>query len=311
MAARMTPNFATPVPLRSRARAKSACLERTQPHHRAPQIRRVQLCVASNEASFEALTHDLRAHLATEQARISTAPTDDTPDGDAPVTPGTLLSYAALGRAGRGDLVERMMAHGGYFNVMAQLDVVPESVMEEVKPERTEPRFSPELSDARLALGARLERRLAAPVEGSASTEASQRARAADDVPSAAELGAALRDAPAVTEARPAPAGELLTLDTRMRACMLLLVALAAAGHGRASVGVLPSEVIAVCRVSADVLALLHTALATYAGVLSATRLGRSPLLWMAKTLLGGAGAVFELRRLGAVEGYDEQSGIA
>eukprot|EP00171_Calliarthron_tuberculosum_P015147 IDg15147t1 len=137
--------------------------------------------------------------------------------------------------------------------------------------------------------------------------ERARRSRPVDDVPDAAVLAAALRDTRDVTAATAAAAGEerereVLTLDGRMRACALLLVALAAVGYGRASYGVVPGEVMAICALGADVLCVLHLVLAVYAAALSVTRLKRSPTLWAVKTLLGGVAAVHELRRLGATD---------
>lgn len=267
---------------------------RRDPRRTRVTSRPARVCACASDG-FAALARDLRAHLAAERARLDAAAVDTTDteaDNGADLRSAhVILSYAALGQARRGDLVQRMMTHGGFPTVLAALGEEVPLNAEPTKESKRKVLFSPAVPASRLALGAGLEERLSASTSSTNnSARLAARVRVEDDVLSGAQL-AAEASVVAKKNTETESASELLTLDGRMRACALVVIGVSALGYGHASVGVIPDNITSVCRIAADILCVTHVALGVCTAILGA-RKQRSAGVWAVKGVLGGAAAL-------------------
>ena len=246
------------------------------------------------DSSFKSLESDIREYL-------------DTYSSDEPTT--NPLAYINLSKAGRDDLIPRIMDAGGYIEVSQRLGV---SVYESnfIKPPSVT-QFPPLVSaqqSSSLALGQNLEKKLEtveqAIQEGkdrSLDLSATERRSSFREVPSADDLvrqNDAILPPPADEVV---PEGERFTFTLPMRIGLLALVATASAGYGRSSHGVLDEDIVALCRNVVIGLGFAHLLLGIYAGLLLAPKQNRSAPLWFAKILLSGPVGVSYMRSLGTV----------
>lgn len=244
-------------------------------------------------ASFAALEADIREYLRNCQN-----------PGGSP------LAYVNLGKAGRTDLVSRIMEAGGYIEVSRRLNL-PVDEKEFIPPP---PSFSNALEStftkvdpgASLAIGRDLEARMEAfgrqpqgSSRASRSSSAVKSRKQTDNVPSAEQLQQQNeRIIPPVVDDR-IPEGERFVLTGSMRVGMLILSGLCSVGFGQSSPAVLSEDAIAVCQAMAGALACAHVVVALYAGLVLAPKLKRGPGLWFFKALLSGPLGLQYLRSLG------------
>lgn len=249
----------------------------------------------SNEEEFAELTSDLRQHLLLHKGDID----------DENTTPDKILSYASLAEAGRPDLVERIIAAGGYPAALERLGIE----MTPSPPPKPAPKavFTSDEIDSRLVLGSGLENRIVSspptPLGAPKYISRPSNTNDADDVPSAEELVAKGKviDAAKSIPLPTTPEGELFVLDGRMRIGAIALVILAAVAYGRASHELIPGENLIALHGAANALLVLHLGSAGVAAWYCSTSLRRNSVLWFFKGLLSGPAALVELERLGAL----------
>ncbi|KAI0564787.1 hypothetical protein FGB62_23g232 [Gracilaria domingensis] len=223
------------------------------------------------------------------------------------------LSYVNLRKAGRIDLVSRIVDAGGYIEVSKWLGV-PVDETQFVPPpevsegERFEPFSKPDDQRASIAIGRSLEERMKSIDELANRDEPSKfviqppNLSRIEEVPSAAELVEQNnRIAPRVVD-EPSIEGENLSLTIPMRLGLLTLTIVTALGFGKTSSFVMSSDVISTSQSVAGGLTLAHSLLAFYCALVVAPRMNRSSILWFIKVLLGGPLAVVELRSLDGLE---------
>lgn len=210
------------------------------------------------------------------------------------------LAYVNLGKAGRTDLISRIMSFGGYIHVSTRLDIpvdesqfIPPAPVFDPNQESVFEKFD---TGASLSLGRDLEAKLESldqlsRTSGDASNSRTMTApegKDRDDVPSGEEIRRENeRILPPVVDAV-VPEGERVVLTAGMRFGMVLLAVLFAIGFGRSSSGVISEDAIVVCRAIASTLGVTHLFVAVYAGFWLAPRLKRNPTVWSLKVLLGG-----------------------
>lgn len=286
------PCFCTPTALPWRRTVSSKCEYPLLRHSARPRLSRRSLrCTTTDEAS--ALAADLRAYLSASGAE--------------PVDFATTLSYAALAENGRRDLVERMIDIGGYPAALALVGVETPPLPDDIPPVPVRVFNPPEVTGG-IALGAKLDDLLNAPIPPPSTTRSRKRApcpRAVERVPSAEELARGVQEAaarPSPVVDKPVPPGERLVLSGTMRAGLLALVAVSAVGFGRASVGVVDPAAVEACKGVAAVLYAVHSALAVYAAFEARFRMRRSGPLWFFKVLLSGPAGFVALRRLDVLD---------
>jgi len=257
--------------------------------------RSILVCNVSNLSEEEELTSDLRQHLLLHK------------NDDDEATPDKILSYASLAEAGRPDLVERIIAAGGYPAALERLGIeVPPAPPPKPAPKAV---FTSDEIDSRLVLGSSLENRIvSSPREPDMAPSYKYVTRPrnsdADDVPSAEALVAKGKEIDAATISAPViatPEGELFVLDGRMRIGALALVILSAVAYGRASHELISDDALIALHGAANALLLMHFGTACFAAWTCANDLRRAPVLWFFKALLSGPAALVELERLGAL----------
>lgn len=250
------------------------------------------ILVCTSASSEEELTSDLRQHLLSRE--------DD--DG----RPDQILSYASLAEAGRPDLVERIIAAGGYLAALERLGIeIPPTPPPKPAPKAV---FTSEQIESRLTFGSGLENRIvSSPTDLSSDSTPKYITRpvntVVDDVPSAEALVAEGKEIESATISPlpPTPEGELFVLDGRMRIGAIALVILAAVAYGRASHELISDDALVALHGAANALVVLHFGSAAAAAWYCASSLRRAPVLWFFKALLSGPAALVELERLGAL----------
>lgn len=248
----------------------------------------------ANNRAFKALEADIRDYL-------ETCPASET----------SPLAYITLRKAGRVDLISRIMDAGGYITVSEKLGVpVDESQFIPPPPTFSAAKLLDADDDynASLAIGRDLEARLGSIEEVIKNTTDSGEPRRAeskaslfDDVPSGEELRRRNEAIlPMVTD-RPIPIGESFTLTPAVRIGILTLAGLSAIGFGKASQGNIADELVSTCRSLSQGLLIAHVFLGIYAGAVLAPQKRRNPSLWFAKVILGGPLGIRYLRGLDAL----------
>jgi hypothetical protein len=249
----------------------------------------------SNEPPIpEELEAMVKSYLATDAAKNDSSP----------------ISYAALGNAGRLDLIEPIMNAGGYISVSKRLGIPVDESFLNVKPsEKTRATvFDEKLTPGSLALGRGREDRLSAAIgTGSSSTDTlsnlpdSRLYSGPQPVIDPSEMAAIGKN---IVEVRddPIPQGERLALDTRMRAGTLILVACSALAYGSASNRVFDATYIHAGKTFTSLLVSVHVVSSILTAAVIAPSLGRNRYLWAFKVLLSGPLGLASLQNLGEVE---------
>lgn len=254
-------------------------------------------CSTSNDpASFAELEGEIRAYL-------------DACDDPGP----NPLAYTALGAAGRTDLVSRIMEQGGYLEVSRRLGLAVDETTFILPPPVVNSGqwdFNADVDEASVVVGRDLEAKLSAAEEalngskdgaGAPSVAGNNRRALRAGVPTAQDLRAASeRLVPPVTD-EVVPDGERFVLSARMRAGIVILAAVTAAGFGRASTGLVGADAIETLRLVAEALGLAHVVVAVYAGGVLAAQYKRNRVLWSAKLLLSGPLGLPDLKSLGSL----------
>lgn len=231
------------------------------------------------------------------------------------------LSYKALDRAGRSDLIEPIMKAGGYALVSAELGVRVGPPSDELLASNTPTaaaRLLPSVYETPgpLALGAGKEARLNAPLSMGKSTASnvpgSSRAPYTQPEPvltpeQMAEISNSIVD----IKDEPVPPGERFTFTPAMKASALALAILCAAAFGNASNEALPVDVHEKLEGIAAVALFAHIGLAAATAFRLAAQRGRGRVLWTAKVLLCGVAAVAHLRELGPLDSGAGESSAA
>ena len=256
-------------------------------------------------ADFSELEAEVRAYLATLN---DTAIND--PDAPSP------LAYLELQSAGRVDLVEGCMQHGGYLAVSEKLGVRVKRRVP-APPSAPRPLFGGVDDDeadsgagVMLSAAAKEDKmaadliRLAA--KGSAPAAPvpppapqSQPARVGDRL-SPLKVASAAEAAGDGKQSEKGPLyglGRYIRLDGLQRANAVLLAGLLAAGFGRSSVDAFDPGLVGTAQLAAIVLCVAHLLIASYGAFIAATAAGgeENAALWFVKLAITGAGGLREL----------------
>lgn len=234
------------------------------------------------------------------------------------------LAYLTLRDFGRTDLVEPIMAAGGYISVSRQLGIRVDDAYSTYRPPRRPEELPSVFSKAddggSLALGAGRAARLnvdvssitpreplgeasvpSAPSEADMSVRSGVLPYAPAPVPTAEEVASIGKDIVVVVD-KVVPEGERLALTASMRAGTLLLVGASAAGFGHASRGLLDSRALDALQSGSVALGVGHVILAIYAAAILAPSFNRSAAVWGLKVFLSGPAGVVSLRQYGPLE---------
>eukprot|EP00322_Chrysochromulina_rotalis_P007030 CAMPEP_0115832914 /NCGR_PEP_ID=MMETSP0287-20121206/2903_1 /TAXON_ID=412157 /ORGANISM="Chrysochromulina rotalis, Strain UIO044" /LENGTH=258 /DNA_ID=CAMNT_0003286313 /DNA_START=61 /DNA_END=837 /DNA_ORIENTATION=+ len=250
---------------------------------------------------FEELATAVQQHLSTLDATALEDPEAPSP-----------LSYAELNGAGRADLVQGCMKHGGYLAVSRQLGVrlnVAPPPPPKVNPWTSQLPVEEETQVGVSLSGIAKEEKMAADLARLANKK-SQPANAATATRSVggsstptdrlAPIPTSVTAADTPTRAREEPAIlPTLFFDGFQRAETGLLAVLFAVGFGRTSTEVLPPSLIPTVQVAFSLLLVAHLAIGGYGAFLaSKVPPGKhSPPLWFVKLVITGAGGFRELQR--------------
>ena len=226
------------------------------------------------------------------------------------------LSYVALKKNGRIDLVSPIMDAGGYLEVSKRLGVPVDRKYTEVVAPTSAFDSQPQLDtgvtfNASIAIGQTLEDKLgtiedvvrnATKGERNSSDMRVSRSATADQVPSAEELMRQNEQIvpPVVDDFL--PEGERFVLTFRLRVGLVALVLATSLGFGNASAGVIDGNIVLLMQKVSEALLITHGVVAIYGAVFIARGLNRNTSLWFAKLLLGGPLGLGELRQLGSVK---------
>lgn len=257
--------------------------------------------VMKNLDTFDELAGAVKSYLST----IEPAALND-PEAPSP------LAYLELRNAGRTDLVEGIMKHGGYFAVSKKLGVRVKDVV--APPPKVNPWTSQlveEKPDVAVSLSASAkEDKMAADLARLASGTA-----ASAVAPSSTVVGVARGDqltpipvrrpgkdaASAAGKSSSSPAVKpAISLDGFQRAELALLLALLAVGYGRTTAEVLEPTAIATVQLCFAALTVGHLVISVYGTVVAARApadQAHSPPLWFLKLAATGAGGLRELQR--------------
>lgn len=287
--------------------------------HSRPLRRLPKEILSWNTISFHPASHSVRCELqdsSEEDSEFSKLKADiqeylqTFPQSDS-----NPLTYINLRKAGRTDLISRIMDNGGYIQVSRRLgipvqesDFIPPPPV--VKPAQLTLKNSLE-EGAALAIGKDLEARLDSVEDviknmtqtgnNSLRLSAKSTSRPADNVPSAEQL---LMDnekfVPPIID-QPVAVGERFVLPASMRVGMLSWLIIISVGFGRTSQHLIPEGIVAACQSVAGALIVGHFVVGTYAGFVLAPQLKRNPVLWFFKVLLAGPIGVQYLRLLGSL----------
>ena len=254
--------------------------------------------MAVNFAEFSVLESEVRAYLAT---------LDDTAinDPDAP----SPLAYTELQAAGRVDLVEGCMQHGGYLAVSRKLGVrVQASVLAPQVAQKPLFDYDDDKADTGAGVmlsGAAKEDKMAADLIRLAAKSSEP---AAPVVAPKAPVGDRLTPLKAPAAAAAAGDGEqdkgplyglgrYIRLNGLQRANAGLLAVLLAAGFGQSSAEALDPGLVGTVQLAATVLCVAHLLIASYGAFVAATAADgkQNAGLWFVKLAITGVGGLLEL----------------
>ena len=254
--------------------------------------------MAVNFAEFSVLESEVRAYLAT---------LDDTAinDPDAP----SPLAYTELQAAGRVDLVEGCMQHGGYLAVSRKLGVrVQASVLAPQVAQKPLFDYDDDKADTGAGVmlsGAAKEDKMAADLIRLAAKASEP---AAPVVAPKAPVGDRLTPLKAPAAAAAAGDGEqdkgplyglgrYIRLNGLQRANAGLLAVLLAAGFGQSSAEALDPGLVGTVQLAATVLCVAHLLIASYGAFVAATAADgkQNAGLWFVKLAITGVGGLLEL----------------
>lgn len=253
--------------------------------------------------TFEDLEMEVKGYLAT----LDKTALED-PDAPSP------LAYLELQSAGRPDLAEGCMKHGGYLAVSNRLNVRIQR--KQAAPVGKAPKvpFGGEKIDtaAGVSLSATSkEDKMAADLarlakaskeKADAPKAAAAPARAVEDRLTPLKVAASLQTEQQRLKNEPKDGplyglGRYLRLDGFQRAEALLLVVLIAGGFGRTSTTVIDEGLINVVRLAAEALLVAHVGLAGFGFTLAAGAADQNPVFWAVKLSFTGVGGFAELKR--------------
>ena len=249
-------------------------------------------------ADFADLEAEVKAYLST---------LDETALND-PAAPSP-LAYLELQSAGRADLAEGCMKHGGYLAVSTKLGVRiqrkqagPEKKAANIEFDSIDPYAVERLDGGSGARTLSREEQMAADLVRLKAKGPEAKGDAAPTLQDYDRLSPMkLAGASSAQAARPEVKAEpgftrYLRLDTFQRATALLLAVLLAAGFGSTSHQVLNDGTIGGARLAAAALGLAHMGLAGYGTLLAAQAENEDPVLWALKLLITGPGGFAELK---------------
>ena len=257
--------------------------------------------MAQKYAEFQDLEADIKAYIAT---------LDDTAlnDPDAP----SPLAYAELGTAGRPDLAEGCMKHGGYLAVSSKLGVRIQRKQPAKEGFKTKVAFGGDnyKTGAEVTLsGNAMEDKMANDLARLASKGKAEVSTGGENIGGASvsrdrltpfEVTSQSSKSKPVKEAvKDGPMyglGRYIRLDTLQRSNAILLAVLLAVAFGNTSGQVLDSSTVGAVQLAADALCVGHVMITGYGTFLASQAEGEDPVLWALKLLLTGAGGFAELQ---------------